>query len=52
MSRIIGNIVMIIMIMFAAWFIVSYIDIVLHNLDNPPIYKSWNLIIKLVEWRA
>ena len=52
MMKTIKNILFIGLMIFTAWFMVSYIDIILHNLDNPPVYKDWNLIIRLMEMKG
>lgn len=40
------------MIIFMAWFVASYIDIIAHNLDDEPMYKVWNLFTILIEMRG
>lgn len=32
-----------------AWFIVSYLDIVFHNLSSEYEYPDWNLLVTLME---
>lgn len=29
------------------WFLISWIDVVLHNLNDEPIYQAWNIIALL-----
>lgn len=29
------------------WFIASWVDVVLHNLDPNPVYQWWNLFVLL-----
>ena len=52
MMKTIKNILFIGLMIFTAWFMVSYIDIILHNLDDEPIYKAWNLFTILIEMRG
>ena len=52
MMKTLGNILFIVLMVLTAWLMVSYMDIVLHNLDNPPTYKDWNLIVKLMNMRG
>lgn len=39
-------------VLFIVWFVASYMDIVMHNLDDEPIYKAWNLFTILIEMRG
>ena len=42
----------IIMVLFIVWFVASYMDIVMHNLDDEPMYKAWNLFELLINMRG
>ncbi len=42
----------IIMVLFIMWFVASYMDIVMHNLDDEPMYKAWNLFELLINMRG
>ena len=42
----------IVMVLFIVWFVASYMDIVMHNLDDEPIYKAWNLFELLINMRG
>lgn len=42
MKRVLSGIFYTIIIILIAWFVLSYFDVVVHNLDSPT-YKSWNL---------
>ena len=44
-----NKIICIISILFLLWVILSYFDVILHNLDEEPIYKFWNFFQLLVE---
>ena len=33
---------------FNAWMLLSFIDVVAHNLDPEPVYQWWNLIILII----
>lgn len=41
--RIVEMLLVITSIMFIFWFAASYFDVIAHNLDPEPMYKSWNL---------
>ena len=47
--KILNKIFCIISILFLLWVILSYFDVILHNLDKDPIYKFWNFFQLLVE---
>lgn len=47
--KILNKIFCIISILFLLWVILSYFDVILHNLDEDPIYKFWNFFQLLVE---
>ena len=47
--KILNKIFCIISILFLLWVILSYFDVILHNLDEEPIYKFWNFFQLLVE---
>lgn len=40
------------MVLFIVWFVASYMDIVMHNLDDEPMYKAWNLFELLINMRG
>jgi hypothetical protein len=31
------------------WFLFSWIDVILHNLDPNPVYQCWNLFVLLLK---
>lgn len=35
------------MIMMIMWFLMSFADVVIHNLNPAPVYKAWNLFTLL-----
>jgi hypothetical protein len=35
------------MIMMILWFTMSFVDVVIHNLNPAPVYQSWNLFTLL-----
>jgi len=35
------------MIMMIMWFLMSFADVVIHNLNPIPVYKGWNLFTLL-----
>lgn len=47
--KILNKIIYIVSILFLLWIILSYFDVILHNLDEEPIYKFWNFFQLLVE---
>lgn len=47
--KILNKVFCIICILFLLWIILSYFDVILHNLDEEPIYKFWNFFQLLVE---
>ena len=49
--RIIELLLTITFIMMFFWFMSSYFDVIAHNLDEEPIYQSWNIFRILTENR-
>ena len=47
--KILNKIIYIVSILFLLWIILSYFDVILHNLDEEPIYHGWNFFKLLVE---
>ena len=47
--KILNKIICVISILFLLWVILSYFDIILHNLNEEPVYKFWNFFQLLVE---
>ena len=47
--KILNKIIYIVSILFLLWIILSYFDVILHNLNEEPIYKFWNFFQLLVE---
>lgn len=43
MKKIILNTITVINCLFFAWFILSYFNVIAHNLEPNPQYWSWNL---------
>lgn len=41
------DILAIISALFVLWTIISWIDVVIHNLDPEPVYQAWNLFTLL-----
>ena len=50
-KRIIEMLFTVAFIMAMFWFIASYLDVITHNLDEEPIYHSWNIFRILTENR-
>ena len=50
-KRIIEMLFTVAFIMAMFWFIASYLDVITHNLDEKPIYHSWNIFRILTENR-
>ena len=50
-KRIIGMLLTVTFIMAMFWVAASYLDIITHNLDEEPIYHSWNIFRILIENR-
>ena len=50
--KVLNKLFTITMIIFLVWFVMSYMDIIAHNLDDEPVYKAWNLFKILVEMRG
>ena len=48
-KKILGMLFTILMIMAIMWFVLSYLDVVLHNLDENPQYQGWNIFKIMVE---
>lgn len=48
-GKIIENVLVIISALLLLWAVVSYGEICLKNLDNPPTYSAWNLFNLLIE---
>lgn len=48
MLKVVERIALVIMIALLVWWGVSYMEIILHNLDENPIYSSWNFFQILV----
>ena len=48
-KKILGMLFTILMIMAIMWFILSYLDVVLHNLDEHPQHQGWNIFKIMVE---
>lgn len=48
-KKIIEMLLTILGIMILFWFVASYFDVILHNLDSEPQYKFWNIFKILVE---
>lgn len=49
MKKITKTVVGIICVLLLVWFVVSFIDIVLHNTTSGNSYGSWNVISQLFE---
>ena len=41
-------IVSVLMILLVMWFLMSYVDVVLHNMKPDPVCKEWNLFMMLI----
>ena len=50
-KRIVEMLLTITFIMVMFWFTASYLDVITHNLDEEPIYHSWNIFRILTENR-
>lgn len=50
-KRIIEMLFTITFIIMMFWFTASYFDVIAHNLDEEPIYQSWNIFRILTENR-
>ena len=48
-KKILGMLFTILMIMAIMWFVLSYLDVVLNNLDEHPHYQGWNIFKIMVE---
>ena len=48
-KKILGMLFTILMIMAIMWFVLSYLDVVLNNLDEHPQYQGWNIFKIMVE---
>ena len=48
-KKILGMLFTILTIMAIMWFVLSYLDVVLHNLDECPQYQDWNIFKIMVE---
>ena len=48
-KKILGMLFTILMIMVIMWFVLSYLDVVLNNLDEHPQYQDWNIFKIMVE---
>lgn len=48
-KKILGMLFTILMIMVIMWFVLSYLDVVLNNLDEHPQYQGWNIFKIMVE---
>ena len=48
-KKILGMLFTIFMIMVIMWFVLSYLDVVLNNLDEHPQYQGWNIFKIMVE---
>ena len=46
--NVVGNGVLVMCGVFALWVALSWVDVVLHNLDTNPVYQSWNLFAMMV----
>lgn len=47
-KKILENILVTISVLFLIWAVLSYGEICLKNLDNPPHYSAWNLFNILI----
>ena len=50
-KRIIEMLLTVTFIIAMFWFIASYLDVITHNLDEEPVYHSWNIFRILTENR-
>ena len=48
-KKILGMLFTILMIMAIMWFVLSYLDVVLNNLDEHPQYQGWNIFKIMVD---
>ncbi len=48
-KKILSMLFTILMIMAIMWFVLSYLDVVLNNLDEHPQYQGWNIFKIMVE---
>ena len=48
-KKILSMLFTILMIMIIMWFVLSYLDVVFHNLDEHPQYRDWNIFKIMVE---
>lgn len=48
-KKILSMLFTILMIMAIMWFVLSYLDVILHNLDEHPRYQDWNIFKIMVE---
>ena len=46
--NVVGNGVLVVCGAVALWVVLSWVDVVLHNLDTNPVYQSWNLFAMMV----
>ena len=46
--NVVGNGVLVVCGAVALWVVLSWADVVLHNLDTNPVYQSWNLFAMMV----
>lgn len=51
-GKIIENVLVIISALLLLWAIVSYGEVCIKNLDNPPTYSAWNLFDILIRHYA
>lgn len=47
--RIVGNTALVVSALATVWLVVSWADVVLHNLDPNPVYHSWNLFVLMTQ---
>lgn len=48
-KKILSMLFTILMIMVIMWFVLSYLDVIFHNLDEHPQYQDWNIFKIMVE---
>ena len=48
-KKILGMLFTILTIMAIMWFVLSYLDVVLNNLDEHPQYQGWNIFKIMVD---
>jgi hypothetical protein len=46
--KIFRYIVSFLMILMVVWFVMSFVDVIIHNLNPDPVYKAWNLFSIMV----